>query len=480
MTVKFVTKKIVLLWIILPVLALKAGLITAAGDDLPQMGEPVDQNLSPAAEQKVGEQFYKAAKAQLPLVQDIELREYLQHLGERLLSGVKDLGQRKFTFFLIDDDSINAFAVPGGYIGINTGLVRAFETEGQLAAVIAHEIAHITQRHHARAYAAQGNTGLTTAAAILAAILIGRESPQAGQAALATGLAVSTQNQINYTRTNEYEADRIGIDILSRSGFTASSMAKSFAILRKNNFLNTASNQIEYLRTHPLGDNRVAEAKNRAAQIGISGNEDSLSFQLFKMRLNVLTNSNTVSLRQALTATDPDQNSLPNQYGISLIDMISDHTDKAMTRRAQIVQKEDGNLFIRLMDAQLEYDAGDEKKAQILFDEIFDLYPTRFSPVKYNTDRLISKGNHRQAYEITSKYVRGNTQIAPDAYRLLANIMKKMGNKTESHEYLASYYKENGQYDKYIQQLEFALASAQDNSQAKLRIKAKLSHKNIE
>ena len=187
---------------------------------LPHMGEPVDQELSPREERKIGAQFMRQIQASIPLVEDFALKEYIQQLGNRLLAGISGLDHPHYTFFLIDDENINAFAVPGGYIGINSGLIGSFETESQVAAVIAHEIAHVTQRHHARAYSAQGNSGLTTAAAIIAAILISQESPQAGQAALATGIAVSTQNQINYTRANEYEADRVGIDILKRAGFS--------------------------------------------------------------------------------------------------------------------------------------------------------------------------------------------------------------------------------------------------------------------
>ncbi len=138
------------------------------------------------------------------------------------------------------------------------------DQEEQLASVVAHEVAHVTQRHHARAFATGNRATLSTAAAILAAIIIGQASPQAGQAALAAGLAASQQSAINFTRSNEVEADRIGIEILANAGYDARAMAESFSILRRKNSLNTSNLQLEYLRTHPLDNNRIAEATDRA------------------------------------------------------------------------------------------------------------------------------------------------------------------------------------------------------------------------
>jgi len=184
-----------------------------AQQNLPDLGEPADNTLSIKDEQQLGEQFMRQIRTQLPLVRDVQLNEYIQELGNRLVLASGKSDSRAFTFFLIDDPQINAFAIPGGYIGVNSGLVEAMAVEEQLASVIAHEVAHVTQRHHARAFATGKNATLSTAAAVLAAIIIGQASPQAGQAALAAGLAASQQSAINFTRSNEVEADRIGIEL---------------------------------------------------------------------------------------------------------------------------------------------------------------------------------------------------------------------------------------------------------------------------
>ena len=174
--------------------------------------------------------------------------------------------------------------------------------EEQLAAVVAHEVAHVTQRHHARAFATGTRSSVSTAAAVLAAILIGQASPQAGQAALAAGLAATRQSAINFTRSNEIEADRIGIEILANAQYDASAMAESFDILRRKNSLNTANLQLEYLRTHPLDNNRIAEAADRASSVRSSRRRvQQHDFQLFKARLAVLTSLDEGQLTRTLS-----------------------------------------------------------------------------------------------------------------------------------------------------------------------------------
>jgi len=181
------------------------------------MGEPADNALSPIEEKQLGAQFMRQIRSQMPLVRDVSVTEYIQVLGERLANASGKTSEQEFTFFVINDSQINAFAIPGGYVGVNVGLIQAMQHEEQLAGVVAHEVAHVTQRHHARAFALGNQYSVRTAATILAAVLIGQASAEAGQAALAAGMAATQQSAINFTRTNEIEADRIGIEPHCRS-----------------------------------------------------------------------------------------------------------------------------------------------------------------------------------------------------------------------------------------------------------------------
>ena len=146
--------------------------------NLPDMGEPADSALSPVEEQQLGAQFMRQIRAQLPLIKDVQLNEYIQNLGNKLVLASGKSESQNFTFFLIDDPQINAFAIPGGYVGVNSGLIDAMVQEEQLASVVAHEVAHVTQRHHARAFATGNRATLSTAAAVLACLLYTSPSPR--------------------------------------------------------------------------------------------------------------------------------------------------------------------------------------------------------------------------------------------------------------------------------------------------------------
>ena len=207
------------------ILQLAVGLPAAraqtTGSELPDIGMPASTTLSLADEYKIGLMIVRQLREAGQIVEDPEINEYLQALGMRLSSQAHE-GAHRFTFFAVRDSSINAFALPGGFIGVNAGLVTATRSEAELAGVLAHEIAHVTQRHIARSLQNAGRANMASMAAMLAAILIGATTGLPSDAVLggvtaAQGLAA--QSQINYTRANEAEADRVGIGILAASGF---------------------------------------------------------------------------------------------------------------------------------------------------------------------------------------------------------------------------------------------------------------------
>jgi predicted Zn-dependent protease len=161
------------------------------------------------------------------VVQDIEVTAYLQALGMRLVSGSPD-NQLKFNFFVVQDNSINAFAMPGGVVGVHTGLILASNSESELASVLGHEIGHVTQHHLARMLAAQKGDTFKNIAGMALAILVARANPQLASGALTTASAVGVQSQLDYTREHEREADRIGLQILDSGGFDVRAMPAMF------------------------------------------------------------------------------------------------------------------------------------------------------------------------------------------------------------------------------------------------------------
>ena len=464
-----------LITVLLGLILVFSATMVSAQQNLPSMGEPADNALSPADEQRIGAQFMRQIRASLPLVLDVQITEYLQDLGNRLVlaSGRTDLDN--FTFFVIDDPQINAFAIPGGYVGVNSGLIAAMKHEEQLASVVAHEIAHVTQRHHARSFATSTRSSLSAAAAVLAAILIGTADPQAGQAALAAGLAVTQQSAINFTRSNEVEADRIGIEILANADYDARAMAETFDILRRQNSLNTSGLSLEYLRTHPLDNNRIAEATDRASLKPPKDRVNSLDFKFFKARLSVLTSTDPAQTMRVNRSRYQRTEDLQSAYALALMsardNRISEARDYFETLDASVT----ADPFVELLRADISPES-DENSIDSRLASLSELYPNRYSIVEKRLDGLISRRQFTEALAVAMRYLRVDESPNPLAWRQLASIQQLLGNDASSHESLARYFEALDELERARGQLELALRSVATGTQDEIRLSASLEN----
>ena len=257
--------------------------------DLPDLGEVSRQYFSDQEEQALGRAIMRDVYADPRYLDDPEIEDYLNQLGYKLVS-VSTRNQREFTFFVASDPSINAFALPGGNIGVHTGLLLAAQSESELASVVAHEIAHVTQDHIARMVAAQSQSQWPTMAALALALLAARSNPNVASAAIASTQAYSIQNQLNYSRDYEREADRLGYEMLTRADFDARGMSGFFTRLqRANRFYDSSAPA--YLRTHPLTTDRIADMAARSESAPYQQVADSLDFQLVRARLRAQEDS---------------------------------------------------------------------------------------------------------------------------------------------------------------------------------------------
>lgn len=193
--------------------------------ELPNLGDPTQKEITPYQEYLMGKNFHKTLKANVPFVTDLVVNEYIDSLGQRLASH-SDQPDHNFKFFILKIPSINAFAGPDAHIGLHTGLILKAENESQLAGVLAHEISHVTQRHLARAMTESQVSPAAMFATILAGIILSTQNPQAGAAVLYGSSAAAMQSQINFTRHNEHEADRIGIQILRNANINPAGMSE--------------------------------------------------------------------------------------------------------------------------------------------------------------------------------------------------------------------------------------------------------------
>ena len=265
--------------------------VSGAGADdinLPDMGSPADAILSNSDESRLGRMIMRDIRRSGQVVEDPLITEYINEIGSRIVAQAND-GDHNFTFFAVDDERINAFALPGGYIGVHTGLLDATRSEDELAGVIAHEVAHVTQRHIARAIHANSRQSILSTALMLGAIIVAAAggSSDAVQGAMAVAQGTAIQQQINFTRTNEYEADRVGIAALADAGFDPYGMASFFEVLSRQTTTSPEMRAPEFLRTHPVSSARVAEARSRAREYGAIRSDDSTGYGIARMRIIV-------------------------------------------------------------------------------------------------------------------------------------------------------------------------------------------------
>lgn len=253
-------------------------------EDLPELGDAAGSALSLSMEKKIGEQIMGEIRWRDPAyLDDPDIEAYLNQIGSRLATASNDPGFGYF-FFPVNDPAINAFAMPGGYIGVHTGLILAAQSESELAGVLAHEVSHVTQRHIARQVFQSSRLSMASMLAMGLALLAARSSTQAASAAVATTQAGTISAQLAFSRDFEREADRVGFETLRKAGFDVRGMSAFFGRLQKAMSM-YESNATAYLRTHPLSGERMADMQNREQGVAYRQVPDSLDFQLVRARL---------------------------------------------------------------------------------------------------------------------------------------------------------------------------------------------------
>src|SRR5436190_6872896 len=264
---------------------------------LPDLGDISDATLSETQEKTIGNKFMREVRMDPAYVDDPQIADYINSLGQRLLGALEGPSPRRdIDFFVVREDTINAFAMVGGHIGVNSGLIVLTNNESELAAVVAHEIGHIVQRHQARMAAGMGRSQLTSLAAIAIAILAARAGNNSGQmteAAIAGSSAMMMQNMLDYTREHEREADRVGIALLQRAGFDPQGAVTVFERMLRANRLNEYKGAPGYLRTHPLTTERIADMQGRATGgvFSMIAADTSFEYRLAKARLRAMNGS---------------------------------------------------------------------------------------------------------------------------------------------------------------------------------------------
>ncbi len=423
---------------------------------LPEMGDSAGALISPVQETELGAAFFRNLHSQTDINQDVEIQQYIQTIG-RQLAAHSDTPSTPFHFFVVMEPNINAFAGPGGYIGVNSGLILLTEAESELASVMAHEIAHVTQRHLYRQIEAASKMSIPTVAATLAAILIGTQSPRMGQAALMAIQAGSIQFQIDFTRDHEKEADRVGMQTLSESNFDPRSMPTFFERLQQSTRY-YGKGVPEFLRTHPVSESRIADTRGRAENYSYRQYPDAMGYLLTKAKLNVLTASDKKLAMQHfinLEQQGTQEQRAVARYGIGLVYLETLQYVQASEAFQKLAEQyPDQPAYISAL-ARTSMESRDYDKANKLFATASQRFPNSDAIKIEYTRCLLKSGQAQQARQILLSLSESQKE-QPFYYELLAQIYADLKQSGESHRYMAEHYYASGQTEDAIMQIRLA------------------------
>ncbi len=440
---------------------------------LPEIGVVASDAISLDKEERIGDILMRQLRGQAPLVTDPVLDEYIQDLGNRLVAQAENV-KFPFNFFLINSADINAFAFFGGHVGVHTGLIYNAENESELASVLAHEVSHVTQRHIARRIQSQQRSSALQIASLLGSVLLAVANPEAGIAAVSASQAAAQQASINYTRSNEKEADRIGIQILAQSGYDPEAAATFFGKLAEKYRLR--STPFAYLLTHPLPQSRIADARSRAANFAKRNIPASLNFHLAKARIiaryygkpkdNIVAFESIISKQQYVIEDAA-------LYGLALSRFENEEYDKAQDIITHLREKAPDNLFYIDTATDIFIAKNEHDKAIEMLKEQAKRTP-RNSVITLNlANALKEKGSISEATQILKDYL----LVDPDnflALQLLSDAYGQSRQMLEMHQSKAEVYALVAAYPRAIDELHNAYNFAGDRTLEKQRIRARI------
>jgi predicted Zn-dependent protease len=429
------------------------------GTDLPDLGSPAQTYLSKTDEYYLGAMVAKELRDQNALIEDPEVSEYINAIGQRLASQ-SAMGGEYFHYFVIKDTQINAFAVSGGFVFINAGLVLATSTESELAGVMGHETAHITQHHIARMLADQSKQSLITAAAMIGAILLGSLAGggQATEGALAATQGMAVQHEINFTRDNEWEADRVGIGYVAAAGFDPAGMGDMFEKMARHEGL-AATYIPAMLIDHPVDSDRIAEQRARAAQFPPRRGKDSQSYELIRERVRVLTAVGDVDLAaQYAQKIAHGEDNLGNRYGEAVALMAEGHAEEAVTILTPLVQQHEGLTLLHAALGQAQAKAGHVTEALATFKRAEQLFPRNLPVTVRYAETLMAAGRPADAHNMLLDLF-NNVPPTPEQIRLTALAASAAGDAGDAYFYMGEYQLAGGDLNLAAQQLQLALAT---------------------
>lgn len=460
-------------WPLVLATCLLAGMAThAANNDLPVLGDASSSLISPALEKQIGRDFLKQVHSAMPTISDPILKYYVE-LQLADLAQYSELQEKVLHVVLIDSDQINAFAAPGGVVGINLGLFLNAQDEHEYSAVVAHELAHLSQRHFARGIEEQRANAIPNLAALIAAIMVGVVGGgEAGMAAISATQAIVQQDQLRYSRARETEADRIGLSTLVRADLDPDGMARMFD--RMNRAYRYTRKPPDFLLTHPLSESRIADAKTQARKYPRRDYPESIDYALMRARAQVhYAASESAAVKQFERRVRDDPESAAAQYGLALALSAAGRHTEALPLADGLFSLNPHKLLYVGAYAELLTAAGKHDQALTLLERQLLLNPEN-APLSMLYATVLTQNAE---YDIAEMVLQRQSQIRShdvDVWYDLAEVSGLAGNIVGVHRARAEYYALHGAYTKAIQHLEYARRLV---SQSDTQLHAKLEQR---
>ncbi|AUN94421.1 beta-barrel assembly-enhancing protease [Pseudazoarcus pumilus] len=434
-------------------LAAALALTPVHAQNLPDLGDVASSDLSALEERRIGESIMRDIRWHDPsYLNDVEVEDYVARIGRRLVA-VSDDADREFEFFVLKDPSINAFALPGGYIGIHTGLLLTAETESEFASVMGHEIAHVTQRHIAQLYGKQGQSLMMVLGSLLVGALAAQSNPELAEAAIVAGQAGALQSQLGYSRTFEREADRIGLQLLERAGFDPRGMPGFFTRLQRATRV-YESDAPGYLRTHPLTQDRFTDMEGRVVQMRYRQVLDSPDFGFVRAKLRAGQGlaPDAVTEFESRVSTRDDEAS---RYGLARALFRAGQLDEAERVLDELGERSQRASWVILLRAEIALARRAPQAAlDILAPALERFRDSRALRYAY-IDATLAAGRADEAASHARDAI-GRQRADPRLWERLARAEERLGRRTAYHRAQAEVYALRGSLPAAIHQLELA------------------------
>jgi predicted Zn-dependent protease len=452
--------------------------------DLPDMGASADTILSRQEEEDYAKALVRQMRAYEVLVEDPLINGFFEDMGYRLASN-SDRPDKPFTFVVLNQPVVNAFAAPGGVVALFNGLILAADDENEIAGVLAHEIAHITQLHLYRALENQQSMTIPIALAMLGLVLAGGGSGEAIQGALIGGQAAAQQAQIFFTRQNEYEADRIGISTMSRAGYDPAGMGEFF---EKMSRITRAMGEgpPEFLRTHPVSVSRIAEADNRAANMPKPKPSDGRDFYLVQARLRALTEKIPDTAiewfnhrKDRADVGEAETDAL--FYGTAIALQRKGDYDEARKLLQNLLDRQQ-HVAYELQLADLDLDSGHHEAAIARLADLYHAFPGNHAISMQYAESLLKRQDPEQAQtaEVVLRQQLLSHPENPALYELYARSANVAGDRVRAKEAIAESYYLRGGVHEAAMQLQELVAEEDLDYYERARITARINELRLE